>query len=98
VASSLGTFLLRHPGERIRLRYQLLRLRVRERGWSHFEEFRTSVLHLEELRNQIRFFQGLKRFLAGWRAFHTVLAIFLVGMIALHIAVSLFLGYRWIFR
>ncbi|HSM93554.1 MAG TPA: NAD(P)-binding domain-containing protein [Anaeromyxobacteraceae bacterium] len=45
------------------------------------------------LRLQIRFYATLKRLLRGWRTFHATLAVFLVVAMALHIGVSLYLGY-----
>jgi thioredoxin reductase/Pyruvate/2-oxoacid:ferredoxin oxidoreductase delta subunit len=45
------------------------------------------------LRLQIRFYASLKRLLRGWRTFHATLAVFLVLAMALHIGVSLYLGY-----
>jgi len=33
-----------------------------------------------------------------WRVLHVVLAVVLVFLIAAHIALSLYLGYTWIFR
>ncbi len=38
------------------------------------------------------------RLMSVWRVFHVVLAVVLVVMIAAHIGVSLYLGYRWIFK
>ena len=38
------------------------------------------------------------RLMAVWRIFHVVLASLLVLMISAHIGVSLYLGYRWIFK
>jgi hypothetical protein len=50
-------------------------------------------LAVARLRLQIRFYGTLKRLLRGWRAFHATLAAFLVVAMALHIGVSLYLGY-----
>jgi dihydropyrimidine dehydrogenase (NAD+) subunit PreT len=62
-----------------------------------WREFKRDFRELMKLRTQIQFYRALRRLLSGWRVFHVLLAIFLVIMIAGHIAVSLFLGYRWIF-
>jgi hypothetical protein len=56
----------------------------------HGDEGRITVARL---RFQIRFYSSLKRLLRGWRTFHATLAAFLVGAMALHIGVSLYLGY-----
>lgn len=52
---------------------------------------------MTRLRFQIEFFAGLKRLLAGWRLGHSILAVFLLIVILVHVAVSLAFGYRWIF-
>ena len=54
------------------------------------------ALAAARLRFQIRFYGTLKRLLRGWRVFHATLAVFLVLAIALHIGVSLYLGYGMI--
>jgi thioredoxin reductase/Pyruvate/2-oxoacid:ferredoxin oxidoreductase delta subunit len=56
----------------------------------HGNEGRLAVARLKV---QIRFYGALKKFLRGWRAFHATLAVFLVVAMALHIGVSLYLGY-----
>lgn len=58
---------------------------------------RTDVEQMVRLRLQIEFFGGIKRLLTTWRTGHALLAIFLVVVIVVHVAVSLTLGYRWIF-
>jgi dihydropyrimidine dehydrogenase (NAD+) subunit PreT len=60
-------------------------------------EFSDSFKKLRTLQAQVSFFRSLKVLLSTWRVFHVVLAILLVVLIAAHIGVSLFLGYRWIF-
>lgn len=97
-ADSLAVALARRPFDTLALRLSLGRAHRQFPDWEHFREFRASLLRLVQLRDQLRFYRSLKKLLAGWRAFHAVLAIFLVLMIAAHIAVSLFLGYRWIFN
>ena len=52
-----------------------------------------AALAVARLRLQIRFYPSLKRLLRGWRTFHATLAVFLVLAMALHIGVSLYLGY-----
>ncbi len=60
-------------------------------------EFSDSFKKLRTLQAQVSFFRSLKVLLSTWRVFHVVLAVLLVVLIAAHIGVSLFLGYRWIF-
>jgi dihydropyrimidine dehydrogenase (NAD+) subunit PreT len=62
-----------------------------------FEDFATAFGKLVDLRVQVGFHQSFKRFLRVWRLWHVGAAIFLVFLITAHIAVSLQLGFRWIF-
>lgn len=64
----------------------------------HYDDFKAAFYRLNRLHDQVAFYKGLKRLMAGWRVFHVSLAIALVFLIAAHIGVSLFLGYRWIFK
>jgi thioredoxin reductase/Pyruvate/2-oxoacid:ferredoxin oxidoreductase delta subunit len=81
------------PVESLGLRLRLFALRWRFGDRARFKAFRTTVLRLERLRWQIRFYSSLKRLLRGWRAFHATLAVLLVLAIAAHIGLSLYLGY-----
>ncbi len=58
---------------------------------------RAAVKQMVRLRLQIEFFGGIKRLLATWRFGHSLLALFLVLVILIHVAVSVAFGYRWIF-
>lgn len=40
---------------------------------------------------------GVRRLMSTWRAIHVLLALLMVATIALHVAVSWLLGYRWVF-
>ncbi len=62
-----------------------------------YTDFVDACLRLGRLNIQVEFFGSLKRLLSAWRVFHVVLAVVLVVMIAGHIAVSLYLGYKWVF-
>ncbi len=65
---------------------------------AHYREFRHSFAELRKLQTQVTFYASIRRMLSVWRVFHVVLAVLLVVMITAHIAVSLYLGYSWIFR
>jgi thioredoxin reductase/NAD-dependent dihydropyrimidine dehydrogenase PreA subunit len=65
---------------------------------AHGREFRRDFFQLRKLQSQVAFFKSLKRVMSVWRVFHVVLAILLVLLIAAHIGLSLFLGYRWILK
>ncbi|MBE2254279.1 MAG: NAD(P)-binding domain-containing protein [Myxococcus sp.] len=64
---------------------------------AHGREFRKDFSKLRRLQSQVAFFRSLKRVMGVWRVFHVVLAVLLVILIGGHIALSLALGYRWIF-
>lgn len=96
-AGSLIMLFLKMPGEALSARWRLWRARSLFPGTDQHADFRDAFLRLSRLRTQVGFYRGLKRLLSVWRALHMVLAIFLVVVIAAHVAVSLFLGYRWIF-
>jgi thioredoxin reductase/Pyruvate/2-oxoacid:ferredoxin oxidoreductase delta subunit len=92
-ATALMLLFLRMPFEMLGIRLRLLAVRRKLRDRARRAEFRGAVLRLEKLRWQIRFYASLKRLLRGWRAFHASLAVFLVLVIAVHIGLSLYLGY-----
>lgn len=60
-------------------------------------ELHAGTGQMVRLRLQIEFFGGIKRLLSTWRFGHSLLAIFLVLVIIVHVAVSVAFGYRWIF-
>ncbi len=94
--SFLGA-LARMATSRVRLAFRLRPLRAVVDGPAHFDELRAGALRLVRLQVQAAFLRTFRRLLAGWRLFHSVLAVFLVLVIAAHVAISLYLGYRWIF-
>ena len=84
------------------LRYALTRIdlfRVREKFESRAEylAWRTAYLEARTLQMQVVFYRSLRNLLSGWRIFHVVLSIFLVLIISVHVGLSLYLGYKWIF-
>lgn len=85
------------PMEALSVRWRLRRARRFFKHRGDYETFRGTFFQLLTLRRQVGFYVGLKKLLASWRTFHAVLAVFLVVMIAGHIALSLYLGYGWIF-
>ena len=56
-------------------------------------EIEAAVRQMARLRFQIETYAGIKRLLSTWRFGHSLLAIFLVAVIVIHVAVSLLLGY-----
>jgi dihydropyrimidine dehydrogenase (NAD+) subunit PreT len=92
-AGSFALLFAAMPLEALGLRLRLFRIRRRFPDRAAFVGFRDAVVRLGRLRWQVRFYASLKRLLRGWRVFHATLAVFLVIAIALHIGVSLYLGY-----
>ncbi len=90
---SLVVALLREPIAGLRLRMRLWRVRFLFSGSTQYARFRLSVLRLRRLRFQIAFYGGLRNLLRNWRVMHASLAVFLVFVMAVHIGVSLYLGY-----
>lgn len=81
----------------------MVRARVRARSAHHLFDrredyalFRSAYLAIGRARLQLAFYPRLKRVLTVWRAFHVVLSVFLVFVMAAHIALSLYLGYGWL--
>ena len=92
-AGSMLLLFLVGPFEALSLRLRLLGMRRHFASRAHYLELARAVVPADRLRWQIRFYASLKRLLRGWRAFHATLATFLVIAMALHIGVSLYLGY-----
>jgi hypothetical protein len=95
--ASLGAYLAQMPRQRVNDARDLSKARKLFQSPAHAREFNDSFKRLRKLQAQVSFYRSLKTLLAAWRVFHVVLAILLVILIAAHIGVSLFLGYRWIF-
>jgi thioredoxin reductase/ferredoxin len=92
---SLVSLVLRVPGSALRLRFRLWRVRRLIPDAERFARFSESLVRLNRIRYQIAFYNGLRSLLRVWRVLHASLAGFLVFAIAVHIGVSLFLGYGW---
>jgi thioredoxin reductase len=90
---SLVAALVKEPFRGALLRFRLGRVRNLFHDRARYDRFRASVLRLRRLRFQVAFYGGLRGLLRGWRVFHASLAAFLVAAIAVHIGVSLYLGY-----
>ena len=97
-SQSLFKYLVSMPFRGVKDRVALGALAVEFPSGAHYRDFRASFDELRQLQLQVTFYSSIRGFLSVWRVFHVVLAILLVAMITAHIAVSLFLGYTWIFR
>jgi thioredoxin reductase/Pyruvate/2-oxoacid:ferredoxin oxidoreductase delta subunit len=93
--SLLGALLWLH-----RRRYALQRLSERTKSFFPSEdahrEFQESLSDLVRLRLQVALYEPTKRLFRVWLAFHITLSVFMVFLIAAHVAISLYLGYGWI--
>ncbi len=96
VGGSLFGLLLLAPARALHLRLDLWAMRRLLRDNRSAGEVRAELLALLRLRNQIQFNKSLRRFFSGWRIFHVTLSVLLVLTIAVHIGISLYLGYGWI--
>ena len=94
---SLVAYLFKAPFIALAHRLTLARAKHLFPDADRYVTLRQLVSDLGRLRAQVAFYRGLKRLLSGWRMFHVILAVLLVGIIAVHVALSVFLGYRWIF-
>ncbi len=96
--TSLATHLLFAPAHALSRWLMLRKARSLFADAEGFVTFRESFLEYEQLVTQSQFYRSLRRLLSGWRAFHVVLSVLLVGIISVHVWLSIYLGYRWIFR
>lgn len=96
-SGSLIAFLFKLPSQRMSDARHLRHVRGMFPTPAHARDFAESFQKLRKLQAQVSFYRSLKALLSSWRVFHVVLAVLLVFLIAAHIGVSLFLGYRWIF-
>jgi len=93
---SLPRLFVSLPGEALRIGRGLRHARrLFLEGGAH-REFAAQVRELVRLRTKIRFHRQLKRLMSGWRSLHVVLAVALLGLIGLHVWVSLRVGFRWL--
>ena len=95
---SLVLMLLRAPIEPVIAHWRTHKARNLFPSREVYGEFRRAFIALLRARAQMAFYERVRRFMSGWRILHVVLSIFLVLVIALHIALSVYLGYRWILK
>jgi hypothetical protein len=94
--ASLGTLLLRMPGEAWALRRAIGRLEAWFVERRAFPAFRAQLLDLRRRDVKLHFHHGFKRLMHGWRVFHVALSVVLVGLIGAHIWISLRIGFKWL--
>lgn len=89
--------LVHGPRRAARARWALKKVQIFFPEPESFHVFRADLLAASKLRMQIAFYGRIKRLFRVWLALHITVAVFMVFLIAAHVAVSLFLGYRWMF-
>jgi thioredoxin reductase/Pyruvate/2-oxoacid:ferredoxin oxidoreductase delta subunit len=89
--------LITFPVDVVRIRITLMRCRNLFSDRKDYKEFRRMLGRLLRLNRQVAVFRTAKGLMNHWRPVHVVLAIFLVLVIVVHIATSVYLGYRWVF-
>ena len=62
---------------------------------SGYAQLREQALQLRRLELKLRFEAAWKRLMRVWRVVHVTLAIMLVGLIGVHIWVSVRVGLKW---
>jgi hypothetical protein len=93
--SLLGLF-LRLPGEAIRISVGLHQARSLFLERTLHRSFCRQLRQLRRLRLAIAMHRHFKRLMTVWRILHVVLAVMLLGLIGLHVWVSIRVGFRWI--
>jgi len=83
------------PGQTLRLRWSLWRRRSAFLDRNGYRQFRAQALLLRRLELKLRFEAAWKRLMRIWRVVHVTLAIMLVGLIGVHIWVSVRVGLKW---
>jgi thioredoxin reductase/ferredoxin len=93
---SLMGLLLTMPGEALRFRLGLHQARALFLERRAHRSFCRQLRQLRRLRWQSQLHRPLKRLMTVWRILHVVLAVLLLGLIGLHVWVSIRVGFRWI--
>jgi thioredoxin reductase len=94
---SLWALFLRMPFDFLRVWQGLRHSRKVFVERASYRSFRADVQAHRRLCTKFQFHRHFKRLMSVWRVLHVVLAILLVGLIGLHVWVSVRVGFRWIF-
>jgi thioredoxin reductase/NAD-dependent dihydropyrimidine dehydrogenase PreA subunit len=95
---SLLARMLRGPGEAVRVWRGLRQARRLFMDRRAHRGFCVAVHRFRRLRAKMQLHRGLKQLMSVWRALHVVLAVLLLALIAMHVWVSLRVGFKWIWR
>jgi dihydropyrimidine dehydrogenase (NAD+) subunit PreT len=103
LATNGPTFARSLPGLFLRMPFEALSV---HRGLRHsrrlfldrvgYRGFCAQVQEFRRLSTKFQFHRHFKRFMSVWRSLHVVLAIVLLALIAMHVWVSLRVGFRWL--
>jgi thioredoxin reductase/Pyruvate/2-oxoacid:ferredoxin oxidoreductase delta subunit len=61
-----------------------------------YRHFRAQALRLRRYDVRFSFHQRFKKLMNAWRIFHVTLSILLLGLIVLHVWISIHVGFKWI--
>jgi thioredoxin reductase/NAD-dependent dihydropyrimidine dehydrogenase PreA subunit len=95
---SLIELIARTPREALRVRRGLRQARPLFVDRRAHRGFCAAVHRFRQLETKMRFHRRLKRLMSVWRALHVVLAIVLLALIAMHVWVSLRVGFKWLWH
>ena len=84
------------PLRRVALGRLVRRARAEVRDTARFFELAAFAREMYGLRLRMELSPQLKRLLGGWRAGHGLLAVLMVFLVAVHITIEIWLGYRWV--
>ena len=95
---SLPVQLLHAPAEGIRIRRGLHAARRLFLERAAYKTFREQIQEARRLHVKVAFHKQLKKLMQIWRSLHVVLAVVLLGLIGMHVWVSIRVGFRWIWK
>jgi hypothetical protein len=96
-AGSAGPALfLGRPGEAWLIRRGIAEARPLFLDGGSYRHFRAQALRLRQFEVRMCFHQRFKSLMNGWRIFHVTLSVLLLGLIGLHVWISIHVGFKWI--
>lgn len=95
--SSPFQLFLAWPIEYVHVKLRLLQARRVLATREQYLDFRDALWQLIWIKRQLKIFSVIRKLLSIWRIFHVILALFLVVLIGIHIYITTYYGYRWIF-
>jgi thioredoxin reductase/NAD-dependent dihydropyrimidine dehydrogenase PreA subunit len=96
IASSATSLFLGRPGEAWLIRRGIAEARPLFVDPQVHAQFRAQAIQLRRLDVKLHFHGRFKRLMNFWRIFHVTLSVLLLGLIGLHVWISIHLGFKWI--